>query len=119
LLWVLPLLPLVELRPVQRRILFGAVMAVCFLTMRIFPDCFVGEIVRVVGRDGEMAVFEGPTGYGSFLLLTRNAMCAAITAVLAWDLVNNLPQLGTLAADLQPGQWRLAVVAAHRTPHCG
>jgi hypothetical protein len=87
LLWVLPLVALVQLPPVPRRLFYGAVLVVCYLTMRIFPDCFVGEIVYVVGRDGELALFDGPTTYGALLLLTRNALTLALTGWLGWSLV--------------------------------
>ena len=83
LLWVLPLVPLVDFEARKRRMFFAAIFAICFLTMRIFPDCFVGEIVWPVPGGGEVAAFDGPTPYGAFLLLTRNALCLAVTGVLA------------------------------------
>jgi hypothetical protein len=83
LLWVLPLVALVDFETRKRRMFFAAMFAVCFLTMRIFPDCFVGEIVWPVPGSGEVAAFDGPTPYGAFLLLTRNALCLAVTGVLA------------------------------------
>jgi hypothetical protein len=62
---------------------------VCLLTMRIFPDCFVGEIVYVVSRDSHSVVFGGPTAYGAFLLLLRNGLFAALTVWVAHILSSN------------------------------
>jgi hypothetical protein len=83
LFWVLPLIPLVDLPRAGRRLFFLGVLAVSLLTMRIFPDCFVGDIVYTIGRDGDLPLFDGPTPYGAFLLLTRNALCLALTVSLA------------------------------------
>jgi hypothetical protein len=83
LLWLLPLVPLVDFGARGRRLFFAGMFAVCFLTMRIFPDCFVGEIVWVASSTGGLQVFDGPTRYGAFLLLMRNALCVVLTAVLA------------------------------------
>jgi hypothetical protein len=83
LLWVLPLAALVDFPPQWRRLFFGVLFVVCFLTMRIFPDCFVGEIVYVVSRDSEGVVFGGPTAYGAFLLILRNGLFVALTVWIA------------------------------------
>jgi hypothetical protein len=91
LLWVLPLAALVDFPPAVRRNFFAALFAVCLLTMRIFPDCFVGDIVYVVGRDGAAVVFGGPTAYGALLLILRNSLFVALTVWLACRL-----RLGTL-----------------------
>jgi hypothetical protein len=68
--------------------------------MRIFPDCFVGEIVYTIGRHGDLPIFDGPTAYGAFLLLTRNALCVALTVALAIALLSrsraSLPQTSYL-----------------------
>jgi len=90
LLWVLALVPLVDFRPVGRRLFFAATFATCLLTMRIFPDCFVGEIVWIESINDQLPVFDGPTPFGAFLLLTRNALCVALTAALAWTILRNL-----------------------------
>jgi hypothetical protein len=79
LLWVLPLAALIDWSPWPRRLLWAALGAVCFLTMRIFPDCFVGDIVYVVRRDGAAVVLGGPTSYGALLLLLRNGLFVALT----------------------------------------
>jgi hypothetical protein len=82
LLWVLPLAALVDFRPLGRRWFFLALFAVCWLTMRIFPDCFVDEIVHVVNHNAGPS-FAGPTVYGTWLLLARNGLFLLITAALA------------------------------------
>jgi hypothetical protein len=87
LLWVLPLIALVDLSRPARRLYFVGTLAASYLTMRIFPDCFLDDIVCLVGREGDMPIFDGPTPYGAFLLLTRNALFLALTAALAWALV--------------------------------
>jgi Glycosyltransferase family 87 len=83
LLWVLPLVPLVDFRPLGRRLFFAATLAMCFLTMWIFPDYFVGEIVQVVSAHGDLAEFDGPTAFGGFLLAARNLICLMLTAMIA------------------------------------
>jgi hypothetical protein len=93
LLWVLPLVPLVDFRPVARRLFFAATFATCYLTMRIFPDCFVGEIVWVIGREGDLAIFDGPSLYGAYLLVARNALCVALTATVAVVLCRGLTRM--------------------------
>jgi hypothetical protein len=80
LVWVLPLAPLVDCRPPVRRLFFVAFVAVSLLSMRIFPDCFVGEIVFV---DPTTASFAGPTAHGAMLLIVRNALFLALTAFVA------------------------------------
>ncbi len=55
--------------------------------MRIFPDCFVGEIVYGIGESGGVPLFAGPTLYGAFLLLLRNSLFLLWTATLAWRLL--------------------------------
>jgi len=85
LLWVLPLVPLVDFRPVGRRLFFAATFLMCFLTMRIFPDCFVGEIVWVIGHDGDMPIFDGPTPFGAMLLVLRNLLCVGLAVGVAWS----------------------------------
>jgi hypothetical protein len=62
------------------------------MTMRIFPDCFVGEIVYTIGRDGDLPLFDGPTPYGAFLLLTRNGLILALTGALGWALIRRVFQ---------------------------
>jgi hypothetical protein len=83
LLWVLPLAALIDMPPLVRRLYFVALFAVCLLTMRIFPDCFVGEIVYVVSRDAGSVVFGGPTGRGAMLLFLRNGLFVALTGWVA------------------------------------
>jgi hypothetical protein len=83
LLWALPLVPLIDFATPARRLYFAGTLAACYLTMRIFPDCFVGDIVYTIGRHGDLPLFDGPTAYGAFLLLTRNALCVALTTALA------------------------------------
>ena len=83
LLWVLPLVPLIDFHPQNRRLFFGATLVMCYLTMRIFPDCFVGDIVYVISGEGAEAVFGGPTAYGAFLLLARNGICVGLTVAVA------------------------------------
>ena len=83
LLWILPLIPLVDFQPFQRRLFFAGALAVCYLTMRIFPDCFIGEIVWGVGMDVDVPLFDGPTLYGAFLVIARNALFVVLTAALA------------------------------------
>jgi hypothetical protein len=87
LLWVLPLIPLLDLRRSARRLYFLGTLAMVYLTMRIFPDCFVGDIVWSIGRNEDMPIFDGPSAYGAFLLLTRNALSLILTGSLAWILV--------------------------------
>jgi hypothetical protein len=86
LLWVLPLIPLVDWPRSGRRLYFLGVLALSYLTMRIFPDCFVGDIVYPIGRDGDLPIFDGPSPYGAFLLLARNALCLALACTLAYVL---------------------------------
>src|SRR5262249_60944182 len=86
LMWVLPFLPLVDFRPAGRRLYFLGVVAMTYVTMRIFPDCFVGEIVYCVGSTDGVFLFDGPTPFGIFLLLVRNTLCIALTAAVAWHL---------------------------------
>jgi hypothetical protein len=90
LLWVLPLVPLVDFRPGRRWLFFAATFAVCFLTMRIFPDCMIGEIVRLGPRNGDLPTIDGPTVYGAMLLVGRNGLCLALTAVVGWSMVQML-----------------------------
>ena len=103
LLWVLPLAPLVDFHPRARRLFFGAILAMCYLTMRIFPDCFVGEIVYVISHDGPDAIFGGPTAFGTFLLLVRNGLCVAITMAIG-------------ARCFRSTGWRVAVPSRGRAP---
>jgi hypothetical protein len=86
-LWTLPLAALVDFKPVARRWFFLGTLAVNYLTMRIFPDCFVGEIVYRVGESGGLPLFAGPTVYGACLLLARNSLFLLLTATLAWRLL--------------------------------
>ena len=110
LLWVLPLIPLVDLRRSARQLYFLGALATAYLTMRIFPDCFVGDIVYCIGRDGDMPIFDGPSPHGVFLLLTRNALCVALAGSLAWILVRRavggeaacLPQTSYLPSSVAP-----------------
>jgi hypothetical protein len=95
LLWVLPLVPLVDFGARSRRLFFAGMFAVCFLTMRIFPDCFVGEIVWVASSTGELQIFDGPTPYGAFLLLTRNVLCLVLTGVVAVTCKSQIPKSQT------------------------
>jgi hypothetical protein len=81
LVWVLPLAALVDCRPPVRRLFFVALLAVSLLTMRIFPDCFRGEIVIIV--DLTTPSFAGPTAYGAMLLILRNGLFLALTAFVA------------------------------------
>ncbi len=94
LLWVLPLVPLIDFRTRARRLFFGLMFATCYLTMRIFPDCFVGEIVYVISGNGADAVFGGPTAYGGFLLVARNGLCVAITVAMGWFCVRGCRNMG-------------------------
>jgi hypothetical protein len=102
LLWVLPLVPLVDLRPGPRRLFFAATFAMCYLTMCIFPDGFVGQIVVVNPDAGGSPSFGGPTPFGAFLLAARNCLAVALTAALtaallplphAWSLRHRLAYL--------------------------
>jgi hypothetical protein len=110
LLWVLPFVPLVDFSPRGRRWFFAAMLAVCLLTMRIFPDCFVGEIVWVAGHDDGRVIFDGPTAYGAFLLVARNGLCAALTGVLVWTVVPPVERckMTSLLAPFRRGSQRAA-----------
>jgi hypothetical protein len=99
LIWIVPLIALVDFGPRARLVFWGAAAAVFYLTMRIFPDCFVGEIVFASGEAGGTAfVLGGPTIFGAFLLVTRNALCLALMAALSWRLMATMP--GRVTAPL-------------------
>jgi hypothetical protein len=118
LLWVLPLVPLVPFRPVGRRLFFAGVFAACFLTMRIFPDCYAGEIVYVIARREDLPVFGGPTAYGAFLLLARNGLVVALTLVLAISFLQQLRRnpAAAEAASFQPNSYLPPALHRHTIP---
>jgi hypothetical protein len=107
LVWILPFVALVDLGPRARPVCWLAGGLIAFLTMRIFPDCFVGEVIFAAG-DGGASSLGGPTDYGAFLLLARNGLCLTLTGCLAWHLVANRP--GRAASSLPKP-------ASHLMPH--
>jgi hypothetical protein len=90
LLWILPMVPLIDFGGPGRRLFFASMFVVCFLTMRIFPDCFVGEIVWVAGTAYGFPLFDGPTVYGACLLLARNGICVILLFLLANKLLTRI-----------------------------
>jgi hypothetical protein len=104
LMWVLPLVALIDFPPVQRRLFFAGWLVVSVLTMRIFPDCFIGAIVQVIQYDADSVLLDGPTGHGALLLFTRNSLFLVLTVWVGMH----------LAGRGAGSPWRLAALRRSR-----
>jgi hypothetical protein len=83
LLWIVPLVPLVDGSPWVRRALFAAMLLVAFETRCIYPVFFFTDIV-VRSREDVLPVIGNPTAFGTCLLVARNVTFVALTAAFAW-----------------------------------
>jgi hypothetical protein len=86
-LWILPLVPLINFRPWPRRVFWAGTLALTYLTMRIFPYDYWTEVLGWVEDASGHRHPAGPTPFGVLLLFSRNLLCVALAAALGWALL--------------------------------
>jgi len=85
--WLVPLACLLDASPRRRRAYGLAFLLLFALTTLIFPGLYFEEILGERLAKGSDGMFLGPTPVGAALLLARNALLVALTAIWVGDAV--------------------------------